>query len=50
LTGITPAQAAQELARWKVDAIGANCGSGPWEMANILREMHRVTPETPLIA
>ena len=50
LTGITPAQAAQELTRWKVDAIGANCGNGPWEMASILHEMHHVAPETPLIA
>ena len=50
LTGTMPAQAAQELTRWKVAAIGANCGNGPWETANILREMHRVAPETPLIA
>lgn len=50
LTGLTPAQAAQELIRWHVDAIGANCGSGPWEMAGILREMRRVASETPLIA
>lgn len=50
LTGITPAQAATELARWKVTAIGANCGSGPWEMANILREMRHAAPDLPLIA
>jgi 5-methyltetrahydrofolate--homocysteine methyltransferase len=50
LTGITPAQAATELARWKVGAIGANCGSGPFDMANILREMHRVAPDVPLLA
>jgi len=50
LTGVTPAQAAQELARAPVNAIGANCGKGPWEMANILRELHRAAPELPLIA
>ncbi|MCI0476101.1 MAG: homocysteine S-methyltransferase family protein, partial [Anaerolineales bacterium] len=50
LTGMTPAQAAQELARAPVNAIGVNCGKGPWEMANILREMHRVAPDLPLIA
>jgi 5-methyltetrahydrofolate--homocysteine methyltransferase len=50
LTGVTPAQAAQELARERVNAIGANCGNGPWDLPNILREMHRVAPEIPLIA
>ena len=50
LTGLTPAHAAQELTRWHVDAIGANCGNGPWEMASILREMRSVAPETALIA
>jgi 5-methyltetrahydrofolate--homocysteine methyltransferase len=50
LTGLTPAHAAQELTRWHVDAIGANCGSAPEDTANILREMRGVVPETPLIA
>ncbi len=50
LTGVTPEQAAQELARAKVNAIGANCGNGPWDLPNILREMHRVAPDIPLIA
>jgi 5-methyltetrahydrofolate--homocysteine methyltransferase len=50
LTGITPAQAARELAGLNVAAIGANCGNGPWEITNILREMQRVAPTLPLIA
>ncbi len=50
LTGITPAQAARELAGLNIAAIGANCGSGPWEIASILREMHHVVPTLPLIA
>ncbi|MCX7838217.1 MAG: homocysteine S-methyltransferase family protein [Anaerolineae bacterium] len=50
LTGITPAQAARETMNLGVAAIGANCGNGPWEMTNILREMHRVAPDLPLIA
>lgn len=50
LTGITPAQAARETMNLDVAAIGANCGNGPWEMTNILREMHRVAPDLPLIA
>jgi 5-methyltetrahydrofolate--homocysteine methyltransferase len=50
LTGISPAQAAQELTRWRVNAIGVNCGSGPWETASILRELHAGASEIPLIA
>lgn len=50
LTGVSPAHAAQELARWNVAAIGANCGKGPWEIASILREMRRAAPDVPLIA
>ena len=50
MLGIAPAQAALELAQWHVDAIGANCGNGPWETAGIVREMHLAAPETPLIA
>ncbi len=50
LTGITPAQAARELAGLNIAAIGANCGNGPWEITNILREMQRVAPTLPLIA
>ena len=50
MMGITPTQAALELAQCHVDAIGANCGNGPWETAGIVREMHLAAPETPLIA
>jgi 5-methyltetrahydrofolate--homocysteine methyltransferase len=50
LTGVLPAQAARELTRWQVDALGANCGSGPWDMTNLLREMHEAAPGIPLIA
>jgi 5-methyltetrahydrofolate--homocysteine methyltransferase len=50
LLGVTPAQAAKELASWHVDAVGANCGNGPWEMPGILQEMRAVLVDTPLIA
>lgn len=50
LTGITPAQAARETMNLDVAAIGANCGNGPWDVTSILREMHRVAPDLPLIA
>lgn len=50
LTGITPAQAARETTSLGVAALGANCGNGPWEMTNLLREMQRLAPDLPLIA
>lgn len=50
LLGITPTGAAKELWRLSVTAIGANCGSGPWDMAGILREMHAAAPNAMLIA
>ena len=50
LLGLTPAQAAQELASWHVDAIGANCGKGPWEMPGIIGELRSVLADAPLIA
>lgn len=50
LLGITPMLAAKELARLGVNAIGANCGKGPWEVAGILREMHAAAPGTLLLA
>ncbi len=38
LLGITPTVAAKELERLGVNAIGANCGHGPWDVAGIMRE------------
>ncbi len=50
LLGITPMLAAKELARLGVNAIGANCGYGPWDVAGILREMHAAAPGAILLA
>jgi len=48
--GVTPAQAAQELTRLGVTALGANCGHGPWDIAAILREMRDAVANAMLIA
>lgn len=48
--GVTPAQAAQELTRLGVTALGANCGHGPWDVAAILREMRDAVANATLIA
>lgn len=50
LLGITPTGAVNELLRLGAFAVGANCGSGPWDMAGILREMHSAAPTAMLIA
>ncbi len=50
LLGVPPALAARELAPLHLDAIGANCGSGPEEMAAILQEMRSAAPDAVLIA
>ncbi len=50
LLGVTPAQAARELAQLDVAAMGANCGHGPWDVAAILREMREAAASATLIA
>ncbi len=50
LVGTTPLLAARELAGLGVAAMGANCGSGPENMAAILSEMRQAAPDAVLIA
>ncbi len=50
LAGVTPLLAARELAALGVAAMGANCGSGPENMAQILGEMRSAAPDAVLIA
>jgi 5-methyltetrahydrofolate--homocysteine methyltransferase len=50
LAGTTPLLAARELAGLGVAAMGANCGSGPENMAEILSEMRSAAPDAVLIA
>jgi len=50
LLGITPMMAARELMRLGVNAIGANCGHGPWDVTGIIREMHAAVPGAVILA
>jgi 5-methyltetrahydrofolate--homocysteine methyltransferase len=49
MMGVRPADAVTTLAADGVDAIGANCGRGPEEMAVIAAEMAAVRPEGVLL-
>ena len=43
MMGVDPASAARALEEYGADVIGANCGTGPEDMANIIREMSEAT-------
>jgi 5-methyltetrahydrofolate--homocysteine methyltransferase len=43
MMGVTPAQAAQEVTAAGCDAVGANCGTGTDDMAEVIREMATTT-------
>jgi len=49
MMGITPATAVTALASAGVDAVGANCGRGPAEMATIAAQMVAVRPDGLLL-
>ncbi len=49
MMGVTPADAAREMIEYGADAIGANCGNGPDEMTEILREMREAMPDAVVL-
>jgi 5-methyltetrahydrofolate--homocysteine methyltransferase len=49
MMGVDPTSAARSLEESGADVIGANCGAGPEDMANILKEMSKATSR-PLFA
>jgi methionine synthase / methylenetetrahydrofolate reductase(NADPH) len=49
-TGYTPARIANDLLRSGVDIIGANCGTGPSQLAAVLQAMQNATPRIRLSA
>ncbi len=49
MMGVDPATAARSLEEYGADLIGANCGAGPEDMTEILKEMSRATSR-PLFA
>jgi 5-methyltetrahydrofolate--homocysteine methyltransferase len=50
MLGVTPTLAARELMTQGIDALGANCGHGPEDMASIIREMRSTARNALLIA
>jgi 5-methyltetrahydrofolate--homocysteine methyltransferase len=50
MMGVRPAAAVAALAAAGVDAVGANCGRGPQEMAQIAAELAAARPEGLLLA
>ena len=49
MMGVDPTTAARSLEEYGADVIGANCGAGPEDMLEILKEMSRATSK-PLFA
>jgi len=50
LMGVTAAQAAEALAGWGAAALGANCGTGPEEVEQVLQQMKEAVPGALLVA
>lgn len=50
MMGVSPKKAAETLTGWRVQAIGANCGTGPREVEKALEEMKKVRPDALLAA
>jgi 5-methyltetrahydrofolate--homocysteine methyltransferase len=49
MMGVSPAQAVQLITDLGVSALGGNCGTGPEELLAVLKVMHGLAPELPLI-
>jgi methionine synthase I (cobalamin-dependent) len=50
IMGVSPSQAAVTLAGWGVAALGANCGTGPQEVEQVLAQMKETVPQAVLVA
>jgi len=48
--GVSPKKAAESLNSWGVEAMGANCGTGPQEVEKVMEEMKEACPEAVLVA
>jgi 5-methyltetrahydrofolate--homocysteine methyltransferase len=48
--GVSPQQAAETLSAWGVAAKGANCGTGPQEVEQVLAQMREAVPDAVLVA
>ena len=50
MMGVSASLAAETLSKWEVQAIGANCGTGPQEVEQVMEEMKEACPEAVLAA
>lgn len=50
LMGVSPSRAAETLHQWGVAALGANCGTGPQEVEQVLAQMKEAVPDAVLAA
>ncbi len=50
IMGVSPSQAAEALANWGAAALGANCGTGPEEVEQVLEQMKETVPDAFLVA
>jgi 5-methyltetrahydrofolate--homocysteine methyltransferase len=50
MMGVSPAKAADALTEWGVDVFGANCGTGPDEMAVLVEQLCAAAPKAFIIA
>ena len=50
MMGVTPEQAVTALRGWGAAAVGANCGTGPAEVLEVIRKMKAAAPEAVLVA
>ncbi len=50
IMGVIATQAAEALAGWGAAALGANCGTGPEEVEQVLQQMKEAVPDALLVA
>jgi 5-methyltetrahydrofolate--homocysteine methyltransferase len=50
MMGVSPKKAAETLTGWGVEAIGANCGTGPEEVERVMEQMKEALPDAVLWA
>jgi 5-methyltetrahydrofolate--homocysteine methyltransferase len=50
MMGVTPESFAEKILPAGVDIIGANCGTGPDHMIEIVKRLRKAAPDTPIFA
>jgi methionine synthase I (cobalamin-dependent) len=50
MMGVSPEQAVKTLTALGATAVGGNCGRGPDEIISVIEEMHKISPDTILVA